>query len=180
MHTSQMAGWCQIWKSCAIIDDFIGVVLVYHRVLSSIQIRAIIIRKSFNLNMFSFKFSFLAVLAIFFNLTSFSLGEKVYTSYFKPGTNCTVSTGQMDSWGETGYCFPEDNHPESCNGKADTCGVLYACDPTTVTINYWWLNGDMCLRGDAEGTMKYPTGTCLPPSAGYKSFDSDTIFLCKQ
>eukprot|EP01034_Spumella_vulgaris_P037757 gene37757-46588_t len=49
---------------------------------------------------------------------------------------------------------------------------------SSVTIGYWWQNGDICLRGGAEYEEKYPTKTCLTPSKGYNAYDSDTIFIC--
>jgi hypothetical protein len=103
----------------------------------------------------------------------------VSIQYFIPGTNCQQSTGQMDSWISCNHCITQNNHPESCDGRADTCGVLYSCDPTTVSIGYWWTSGDVCLRGNPQASEKYPTNTCLPPSKGYNSYNSsDTIFVC--
>ncbi len=129
--------------------------------------------------MFSFKIHILIV-AVFVILASFANGQTtVTTTYWKQGTNCTVSTGQRDSWASTGFCLPQDNHPENCDGKASTCGIIYTCEPGSVTIGYWWHSGDECLRGGAEHEEKYPTNTCLRPSKGYNAYDSDTIFTCK-
>lgn len=114
------------------------------------------------------------------SMIEFSHGyTTVKTSFFKPGTNCGMSTGQIDSTTSIGYCLPKDNRPEDCDGKASTCGVLYNCEDSTVSISYWWSSGTACLRGDPQAMQKYPVNTCLPPSIGYNSYNnSDTIFRC--
>lgn len=116
----------------------------------------------------------LVVVALF----SLAAGQStVYQSFFKQGSNCTVTNGQRDSFFETGWCQPSSN-PDNCNGKS-ACGVIYSCTATTVTLSYWYVNGDVCTRNEPEQTRTFPTNACLAPSVGYDSFNADSIFTCK-
>jgi hypothetical protein len=105
--------------------------------------------------------------------------SSITVSYYVPGTKCSEKrTDMRDSYMSAGSCLPFDNHPEECHGKS-TCGAIYTCNATTVTISYWYYAGDVCTRNPPELVAYYATETCLPPSNGYYNNNTDSVFHCQ-
>lgn len=99
------------------------------------------------------------------------------TTWYEPGNNCSTPANERVGWTSTGYCLPQSD-PTWCNNKANTCGVIYNCDPSTVTSLFWYSAGNQCLRGNSEGTKITPTNSCITAKDGWNWKGYDYILTC--
>ena len=103
--------------------------------------------------------------------------SSVSITYYLPGTNCTTPANERVGWASTNACLIESSGA-SCLEKANQCGLLLTCDPSTVNFNYWFSAGTACLRGNGESVVKYATNTCLSSTQAlpYKGYES--VLVC--
>jgi hypothetical protein len=97
--------------------------------------------------------------------------------YYNLGTKCGEKTNMRSSWFASGMCIPYTNQTEACQAKT-TCGAIFTCNATTVTISYWYYAGNECTRNPPELVSYFPTETCLPPTNAYYNNNTDSIFHC--
>jgi hypothetical protein len=126
-----------------------------------------------------------SLLSWLFLALAFALAQgqpTVVFSYFQPGTNCTIPAPIVQTKMPANICFAEFGASFCNNGKADECGLILTCDPSTVVFQYWYSGGYQCLRSFPEDQMKFPTNSCLTGNQGqpYVNYDYETIIVCAQ
>jgi uncharacterized membrane protein len=118
------------------------------------------------------------VLTVFVACVAVVAGQAYMTiDFYNLGTKCTVKANMRSSYGATGYCTPFTNQTETCQTKT-TCGAMYMCNATTVTISYWFSAGTECTRNAPDLVSYFPTETCLPPTNAYYNNNTDSMFHC--